>query len=75
MEELKEYHNIVQEMWKLFKASMVIAGSITSANDPRWIKINSDFKRICDNVSPAEQDYADSMMRLHIYELERRWRK
>ena len=74
MEELKEYHNIIQEIWKTLKASMLTAAEITSPTDPRWVKICMDFDRIYDNAPANMKDYADSMVKMHIYELERRWR-
>ena len=74
MEELKEYHNIIQEIWKTLKASMLIAAEITSPTDPRWVKICMNFDRIYDNAPADMKDYTDSMVKMHIYELERRWR-
>lgn len=78
MEELKEYHNIIQEIWKLFKASMIEVAGITDSQDPEWY---SKWKAICDNFNAIEKkapqsmkDYAGSMVALHVDELERRWR-
>jgi hypothetical protein len=33
-----------------------------------------NFDRIYDNAPADMKDYADSMVKMHIYELERRWR-
>ena len=74
MEELKEYHNIIQEIWKLFKASMVEVAGITDPQDLRWIKICDAFDQIEKNAPKNVKRYAGLMVLLHVDELERRWR-
>ena len=75
MEELKEYHNIVQKIWKLFKTSMEEVVCITDPQDPRWAKICNDFERIEKDAPPEFKRYVGNMVLLHVDELERKWRK
>lgn len=74
MDEKKQYHDIITSIWKLLKTNLDVIKDIESAEDPRWAKICVDFDRIYDNAPADMKDYADSMVKMHIYELERRWR-
>lgn len=74
MDEKKQYHDIITSVWKLLKTHIDTVDDIKSADDPRWAKICVDFDRIYDNAPADMKDYADSMVKMHIYELERRWR-
>lgn len=62
------------EILRLMKEHLTTIETITDCQDPRWVKICMDFDRIYDNAPASMKDYADSMVKMHIYELERRWR-
>ena len=74
MEELKEYHNIVQKIWKLFKASLPIVQDISDAYDPKWLRIVSDFEAIYKDAPREIKPYANDMMLVHVKALEDMWR-
>lgn len=74
MEELKEYHNIVQKIWKLFKASVSIVQDITDAYDPKWLRIVADFEAIYKDAPREIKPYANDMMLVHVKTLEDMWR-
>ena len=71
---LSEYKRIMTEILRLMKEHLTTIETITDCQDPRWVKICMDFDRIYDNAPADMKDYADSMVKMHIYELERRWR-
>lgn len=74
MEELKEYHNIVQKIWKLFKASIPEVTDITDAYDPKWLRIVADFEAIYKDAPREIKPYANDMMLVHVSTLESMWR-
>ena len=74
MEELKEYHDIVQKTWKLFKAGMSAVQDITDPYDPKWIRIVEDFKQLANEAPRSVRAYATDMMLVHVKALEDMWR-
>jgi hypothetical protein len=74
MEELKEYHNIVQKIWKLFKASVPIVQDITDPYDPKWLRIVADFETVYKDAPREIKPYANDMMLVHVKALEDMWR-
>lgn len=75
MKELKKaYYHIITQIWALYREDLQTVQDITSADDPRWVKICDRYEKLV-AAAPAElQDYADSLMRVNIYELEKFWR-
>ena len=74
MEELKEYYNIIQSMWKLFKSGMSEVKNISDAYDPKWIRIVSDFEQLAKEAPRSVRAYATDMMLVHVKALEDMWR-
>ena len=74
MEELKEYHNIVQKIWKLFKANVPIVQDISDAHDPKWLRIVADFEAVYKDAPREIKLYANDMVLVHVKALEDMWR-
>lgn len=75
MDDKKAYHDIITSIWKLLKVNLDVINDIKDGNDPRWETIVNDFIRIESAAPPHLKKYAGDMVALHVWELERRWRK
>lgn len=75
MDEKRDYYGILTEIWKAFRKHIETVSEITSATDTRWKAICDDFDRIEASAPPHLKKYAGDMVALHVWELERRWRK
>ena len=74
MDTKKAYYKVLTDIWALFRADLSVAHEIKSPEDPRWIAACDRYEAIV-AAAPADlQDYADSMIRMHVYELEKQWR-
>ena len=65
---LSEYKQVMKEVLQLMKLRL---GGQSYDGDMS----ESDYRRIVNAAPPGLKDYADSMARVHVFELERRWRK
>ena len=74
MDEKREYYKVLTAIWKLFKASMEEVGSISDANDPKWLRIVADFEAIYKDAPREIKPYANDMMLVHVKALEDMWR-
>lgn len=68
------YYNCILQLWQGFKADLATVQDIRSADDPRWGKICDRYEKIVAAAPTGLRDYADSLMRVNIYELEKLWR-
>ena len=75
MDTAKEYYKILTDIWRTYKKHLPEVEQVIDYDSPTWKTICDDFERIPDAAPPGLKDYADSMARVHVYELERRWRK
>jgi hypothetical protein len=75
MDDKKAYHDIITSIWKLLKVNLDVIKDIKDSNDPRWETIVNDFTHIESAAPPHLKKYAGDMVALHVWELERRWRK
>lgn len=65
---LSEYKQVMKEVLQLMK--LRLGGQSYDGN-----MSESDHDRIVDAAPPGLKDYADSMARVHVFELEKVWRK
>jgi len=70
----KTYYSCILQLWQAFKTDLVTVQDIKSADDPRWESICDHYEKLVADAPAEVRDYADSMMRVHIYELEKCWR-
>lgn len=70
----KAYYGCILQLWQAFKTDLVTVQDITSADDPRWVAICDRYEKLVADAPAGLRDYCDSMMRVHIYELEKYWR-
>ena len=71
---LKQYFDISQKTWKLFKSSVPIVQDITDPYDPKWLRIVADFEAIYKDAPREIKPYANNMMLVHVKALEDMWR-
>lgn len=75
MKELKKsYYHIITEIWALYREDLQTVQDITSADDPRWERICDRYEKLVADAPAGVRDYADSLMRINVYELEKQWR-
>ena len=65
---LSEYKQVMKEVLQLMK--LRLGGQSYDGN-----MSESDHNRIVDAAPPGLKDYADSMARVHVFELEKIWRE
>ena len=65
---LSEYKQVMKEVLQLMKLRLGGQGYNGNMSE-------SDHNRIVDAAPPGLKDYADSMARVHVFELEKIWRK
>lgn len=70
----KNYYHIITQIWALYREDLVTVQDITSADDPRWVAICDRYEKLVADAPAGLRDYADSLMRVNIYELEKQWR-
>jgi len=70
----RAYHGIVTRIWTMFKSDMIIAPTIQGPDDSRWEKMVDRYESLVKEAPKEVRDYCDSMMRVHVYELEAMWR-
>ena len=68
------YYDCIKLLWQTFKSDMATVQDIKSADDPRWGKICDRYEKLVAAAPAGLRDYADSLMRVNIYELEKLWR-
>ena len=75
VKELKKaYYHIITEIWALYREDLATVQNITSADDPRWERICDRYEKLVADSPAGLRDYADSLMRINVYELEKLWR-
>lgn len=72
--QAKEYYGIITAIWKQFHKDIAIVDSISDPQDKRWEEIVARYEDIEKSAPASVQDYANSMILMHIAELEKRWR-
>ena len=70
----KSYYKIITDIWALYREDLQTVQGIKSADDPRWANICDRYEKLVADAPAGVRDYCDSMMRVHIYELEKQWR-
>jgi len=65
---LSEYKQVMKEVLQLMKLRLGGQGYDGNMSE-------SDHDRIVDAAPPGLKDYADSMARVHVFELEKIWRE
>ena len=75
MDIAKEYYKILTDIWKTYKKHLPEVEQVLDYDSPTWKTICDDFERIPDAAPPGLKDYADSMARVHVFELEKICRK
>ena len=70
----KSYYHIITQIWALYREDLVTVQDIKSADDPRWERICDRYEKLVADAPAGVRDYADSLMRVNIYELEKQWR-
>ena len=70
----KAYYKIITDIWALYREDLQTVQGITSADDPRWERICDRYEKLVSDAPAGLRDYADSLMRVNIYELEKFWR-
>ena len=68
------YYDCIKLLWITFKSDLATVQGITSAEDPRWVKICDRYEALVAAAPTELQDYVDSLMKVNIYELEKQWR-
>ena len=71
---LKQYFDISQKTWKLFKSSVPEVANITDPYDPKWLRIVADFETVYKGAPREIKPYANDMMLVHVKALEDMWR-
>ena len=74
-ETAKKYYDIILACWKAFHEHLSEIEQVIDYDSPTWKTICDDFERIPDAAPPGLKDYADSMARVHVFELEKIWRE
>lgn len=75
VKELKRsYYKIITDIWALYREDLATVQDIKSADDPRWANICDRYEKLVAAAPAGLRDYADSLMRVNIYELEKLWR-
>lgn len=68
------YYDCIKLLWMAFKSDLATVQGITSADDPRWERICDRYEKLVADAPAGVRDYADSLMRIDVYELEKQWR-
>lgn len=68
------YYDCIKLLWMTFKSDLATVQGITSADDPRWVAICDRYEKLVADAPAGVRDYADSLMRINVYELEKQWR-
>ena len=68
------YRYVYVNLLALARQDILIAPTITDAWDPRWIAMCDRYQSFVDQAPAEVKDMADSMMRVQVYELEKRGR-
>lgn len=75
MDVQKSHHAVIAAIWKLLRDDLLVAPTITSSQDRRWVDMVDRYEQI-EKAAPAEvRYYVSSMVALHVDILERMWRK
>ena len=75
MDTQKSHYGVIAAIWKLLRDDLLVAPTITSSQDRRWVDMVSRYEAI-EKHAPAElKYYVSSMVALHVDILERMWRK